>query len=419
MMQRVALRPLSVAVIVALALVVFVPGSRAQQEPRRGDCTACLLSGTLTDQPQVFTTAEQSFRVVPMKGLTRPTALAFLPNGDILITERAGRLRIVRDGVLDPEPIAGIPEVLTTLRKGLMDVALHPRFEENHFVYFTYHKQNPDHRLAGTPVLARGRFDGGATLTEVRDLFQSDAWHMRVQAVQITFGPDGKVYMAIGTPSSAQSPIGKAESAQDPADHAGKVLRLNDDGTAPDDNPFIGKPGHRAEIYAFGIRNAIGMTFHPETGELWETENGPQGGDEINIIKPGRNYGWPVVSYGRAYSGELAGGFAGPQQPQPSAPGIEEPFFFWSPSIAPAGMLFYTGDKFPAWKGSLFVGALRGAELQRLIFNSKGLLIRVQSLLRELRQRIREVRQGPDGLIYLLTDEGDGALLRIEPIPEP
>ena len=417
MMSRTVLRPLSVAIIVALPLVLFVPGSRAQQEPRAEECSDCRLSGALTDRPQVFTTTEQSFRVVPMKGLTRPWALAFLPNGDILITERVGRLRIVRNGVLDPEPIAGIPEVIRTLRKGLMDIALHPRFEENQFVYFTYHKQSPDHRLAGTPVLARGRFDGGAALTEVRDLFQSDAWYMGVQAARITFGPDGKVYMVIGIPT--RHPVGKAESAQDPGDHAGKVLRLNDDGTVPDDNPFVGKAGHRPEIYAFGIRNSMGMVFHPETGELWETENGPQGGDEINIIKPGRNYGWPIVSYGRAYSGELTGTTSGPQQLQPSLPGIEEPFFFWSPSIAPAGMLFYTGDKFPAWKGSLFVGALRGAELQRLVFNDRGLLIRQQSLLRELNQRIREVRQGPDGLIYLLTDEDDGALLRIEPVPEP
>ena len=167
-----------------------------------------------------------------------------------------------------------------------------------------------------------------------------------------------------------------------------------------------------------GIRNSMGMTFHPETGQLWETENGPQGGDELNIIEAGKNYGWPVVSYGRAYTGELTGNTSGPQQPQPSLEGIEEPFFFWSPSIAPAGLLFYTGDKFPAWKGDAFVGALRGAELQRLIFNDNGQLIRQQSLLRELNQRIREVKQGPDGLIYLLTDEDDGALLRLEPIEE-
>lgn len=416
MTDRFPLKHFSAFVGVGLMFTQLVSGLGAQQDELREECSDCLESGALSNQPQVFHTSEQTFRVVPMKGLSRPWALEFLPNGDMLITERAGRLRIVRDGVLDPEPIAGIPQVIRTMRKGLMDIKLHPRFEENQFVYFTYHKQSTDHRLAGTPVLARGKYEGGAALMEVRDLFQSDAWYMGVQASRIEFGPDGKVYMVIGIPT--RHPVGKAESAQDPTDHAGKMLRLNDDGSVPEDNPFIGIPGYRPEIYALGIRNSMGLAFHPETGELWETENGPQGGDELNIIRAGRNYGWPLVSYGRAYSGELTGTSSGPQQPQPSAPGIEEPVFFWSPSIAPAGMIFYTGNQFPAWKGDVFVGALRGAELQRLVFNDKGLLVRQQSLLRELNQRIREVKQGPDGLIYLLTDEDDGALLRLEPVDE-
>ena len=366
-------------------------------------------------EPQVFHTQEQTFRVVPLKGLNKPWALAFLPNGDMLITEHLGRLRIVRDGVLDPEPLAGLPEIFAIGRKGLMDIALHPGFEENQFVYFTYHKPSTEHRLAGIPVLARGKFEGRGALVEVRDLFVSDAAYSgRGQTSRIVFGPDGKVYMAIGVP--IRNPVGVAESAQDPSDHGGKVLRLNDDGTVPDDNPFVATPGHRPEIYAFGIRNSNGLAFHPQTGELWETENGPQGGDEVNIIRAGANYGWPVVSYGRAYSGDLTGTDSGPQRPQVWAEGIEDPFFVWSPSISPAGMIFYTGDKFPNWRGDLIVGALRGAEIQRLIFNDRGLLVRQQSLLRELKQRIREVKQGPDGLIYLLTDEEDGALLRLEPV---
>ena len=366
-------------------------------------------------EPQVFHTQEQTFRVVPLKGLNKPWALAFLPNGDMLITEHLGRLRIVRDGVLDPQPLAGLPEIFAIGRKGLMDIALHPRFEENQFVYFTYHKPSTEHRLAGIPVLARGKFEGRGALVEVRDLFVSDAAYSgRGQTSRIVFGPDGKVYMSIGVP--IRNPVGVAESAQDPTDHGGKVLRLNDDGTVPDDNPFVDTPGHRPEIYAFGIRNSNGLAFHPQTGELWETENGPQGGDEVNIIRAGANYGWPVVSYGRAYSGDLTGTDSGPQRPQVWAEGIEDPFFVWSPSISPAGMIFYTGDKFPNWRGDLIVGALRGAEIQRLIFNDRGLLVRQQSLLRELKQRIREVKQGPDGLIYLLTDEEDGALLRLEPV---
>ena len=414
-------RALPAVAVVAAALLLRAPASAQDFEPavddaeRLTDCQGCEPSAALSDEPRVFRTQEQTFRVVPMKGLVRPWSLAFLPNGDLLITEHGGRLRIVRDGVLDPEPLAGLPEVFTTRRKGLMDITLHPRFLENQFVYFTYHKQSPEHRMAGTPTLARGKFEGRGALVEVRDLFVSDAAYMGAgQTARIAFGPDGKVYMVIGVPT--RNPVGQAESAQDPADHAGKVLRLNDDGTVPEDNPFVDTPGHRPEIYAFGIRNANGLAFHPETGELWETENGPQGGDEVNIIRGGLNYGWPVVSYGRAYSGDLTGTYSGPQRPQRWAEGIEDPYFFWSPSISPAGLLFYTGDRFPNWTGDLFTGALRGRELQRLIFNDRGLLVRQQSLLRDLGQRIREVRQGPDGLIYLLTDEQDGALLRLEPV---
>ena len=400
----------TVAVVVASGAAVAV-----QEAARRTDCTNCPPPTTLSAEPQVFHTQEQTFRVVPMKGLNRPWALAFLPNGDMLISEHGGRLRIVRDGVLDPEPLAGIPEVFTRRRKGLMDIALHPRFEQNQFVYFTYHKASPKHRLAATTVLARGKFEGRGALVEVRDLFVADADYMgAAQTSRILFAPDGKLYMVVGVPGRYE--VGTADSAQDPANHHGKMLRLNDDGTVPDDNPFVNTPGHRPEIFALGIRNSNGLALHPDTGELWETENGPQGGDEVNIIRAGRNYGWPVVSYGRDYSGELTGGRAGPQRTQRQAEGVEDPVFFWSPSISPAGLMFYTGDRFPNWNGDLFVGALRGFEIQRLIFNDRGLLVRQQSLLRELKQRIREVKQGPDGLIYALTDADDGALLRIEPV---
>ena len=402
-------RVASLAVAVALA----APAAAQQAEPRT-DCRNCPPPTTLSDAPRVFHTQEQTFRVVPMKGLVRPWALAFLPNGDMLVTEHGGRLRIVRDGVLDPEPLAGIPEVFPHRRTGLMDIALHPRYEQNQFVYFTYHQASPRHRLAATNVLARGKFDGRGALVEVRDLFVADAHYSGfAQTSRITFGPDGKVYMVLGVPGRYE--VGVADDAQDPANHLGKLLRLNDDGTVPEDNPFVDAPGHRPEIYALGIRNANGLAWHPETGELWETENGPQGGDEVNIIRGGRNYGWPVVSYGRDYAGDLTGGRAGPQRTERQLEGMEDPLFFWSPSISPAGLMFYTGDRFPNWQGDLFVGALRGMEIQRLIFNDRGLLVRQQSLLRELRQRIREVKQGPDGLIYALTDADDGALLRIEP----
>ena len=299
--------------------------------------------------------------------------------------------------------------------KGLNDVALHPRFAENRWVYFTYYKPQPGQRDAAAAVLARGRFDGHA-LTDVRDLFVTDSAAIGPSAARFVFGRDGKIYLAIGIPiPTDRQGYATVTDAQNPASHFGKVLRLNDDGTAPRDNPFYGRPGYRPEIYALGIRNAMGIIVHPQTGEIWENENGPQGGDEINIIRSGLNYGWPVISYGRSYTGELVGG-TGPSSAPPAASGIEQPWLFWSPSIGLSGMAFYTGDRFPEWKGSILVGGLVGQQLQRIVLSAEGMPVRRDSLLIELKQRIREVRQGPDGLLYLLTDEEFGAMLRIEPV---
>ena len=408
-MSRSPVRTSSATVVAAITVVFIVAAGSAQGSgPGRA----------LPDEPQIFSSRGQTFRVVPIKGLARPWGLAILPNGDILVTEQSGQLRVIRDGVLDPEPLAGMPTVATTMLKGLMDIVLHPDFTQNQFVYFTYSKPHPENRLAGTATLARGRYDGGGALMEVRDLFQTEnAWAEGSQAARLQWAPDGTLFMSVGIPT--RRPVGKAESAQDPASHAGKILRLNADGTAPADNPFVGQEGYLPEIYALGIRNAIGLMIHPDTGELWETENGPQGGDEINIIRPGANYGWPVVSYGRDYSGNPTGGLSGPQQPSPCAPGMEQPFTFWSPSPAVSGMILYTGDKFPEWRGDLLVGSLRGTALQRIVLNEDGLPTRHELLLTELGQRIRDVRQGPDGLIYLTTDDDDGALLRLEPVEEP
>ena len=398
--------------IVALTVISLGVGSSAQQVPNPGDPPR----DTLPNEPQVFKSAGQQFRVVPMKGLSRPFALAFLPGGDILITERVGRLRIVRNGVLDPQPIAGIPPVLDLQLKGLQDVAVHPRFAENRLVYFTYYKLKPGEKDVATATLARGRFDGDHALTDVRDLFVADAWCATPSVSRIAFAPDGKIFMTVGVPIRGRVGTAQPDDSQNPASHAGKVLRLNDDGSAPPDNPFAGRPGYRSEIYALGIRNILGLVIHPRTGELWENENGPMGGDEINIVNPGRNYGWPVVSYGRAYTGEATGGTSGPTTDQRQAPGMEDPFMVWVPSIAISGMVFYTGDV-KGWQGNLFVGARRGTQLQRIVLNAKGLSVQRETLLFELKQRIGEVRQGPDGLLYLLTDETAGALLRIEPIP--
>ncbi len=384
----------------------------------------------LSAEPQVFNADGQMIRVVAIEGLVRPWALANLPNGDILVTEREGRLRIIRGDVLDPEPITGLPIINTgAVNSGLMDIALHPDYASNQLVYFTYSKPmegNPHEdfegeRDAATCTLARGRFDGGHQLLEVEDVFVADAWSQGTSGARIAFSRDGKIIMSVGMPTRHK--IGTADDAQNPANHAGKILRLNDDGSVPHDNPFVGYDEYRPEIYALGIRNALGLFVHPETGEIWETENGPMGGDELNIIRPGRNYGWPIISYGTDYTGNKLGGLSGTTSEQTWAPGMEEPFMFWMPSPALTGLIIYTGDKFPRWKDQVFIGALGGAnlgsrQLHRIVLNTDGEVQRRgnNTLLGELKQRIRDVRQGPDGLLYLTTDEPDGAVLRIEPV---
>jgi glucose/arabinose dehydrogenase len=422
--------------ILVLAFVLVVVGVSAGQAARLPAAAAAARTGPAA-APRVLEADGQRFRVVPITGLVRPWALAVLPNLDVLVTEREGRLRIIRNGVLDPEPIAGLPEVNTgAVNSGLMDVVLHPRYEENRLIYFTYSKPMPGNphddfqggpggppvqRDAATATLARARFDGGNALADVTDVFVSDAWSQGTSGARIAFSRDGKIIMTVGMPTRHM--IGTADDAQNPANHAGKVLRLNADGSAPHDNPFAGREGYRPEIYALGIRNALGLFVHPDTGQIWETENGPMGGDELNIIEAGRNYGWPVVSYGRDYTGNKLGGLSGTTSEHPWAPGMEEPFAFWNPSPALAGITFYTGDRFPTWTGNAFIAAMgRGSlgtrQLHRIVFNRQGRVQRNggRTLLAELEQRIRDVRQGPDGLLYLTTDEPAGAVLRIEPV---
>ena len=361
------------------------------------------------DGPWIIDTAEQhKVRVsVVAKGLVNPWSLVFLPDGSMLVTERPGRLRVIRDGVLDPTPIAGVPAVKAQRLSGLMDVALHPRFAENKVIYLTFNKPREDGMLA--TALARAKYDGKA-LTEVKEIFVAEPWWNGAggSASRIVFGRDGMLYMTTG---SSGGPNGG--EGQDTSAHKGKVLRLRDDGTVPPDNPFVGKAGFKPEIYSYGHRNSLGLIVHPVTGALWNTENGPNGGDEINIVHAGKNYGWPTVSMGRSYEGPWQGKFA--------QEGMEAPLVYWMPSIAASGLLVYTGDKFPSWKGNAFVGAMRVGEIpntghmQRIVFNDKGEEIRRESLLTELRQRIRDVRQGPDGLIYLLTEENPGQVWKLEP----
>jgi glucose/arabinose dehydrogenase len=370
--------------------------------------------------PQTFFTAEQPIRVVPVAtGLSHPWSLAFLPDGNVLVTERQGRLRIIRNGgvpgalargggsgVLDPKPIDGVPAVRAVALSGLLDVALHPRFAENRLLYLAYSKAREDNLT--TTVLARARFDG-MSLSDVKEIFVANNWSKSTTNYggRIAFDRAGFLYLTVGERQ-------EHERAQNGSDHGGKVLRLRDDGSVPPDNPFVGKSGYQPEIYSLGHRSPQGLAMNPATGAMWENEHGPLGGDELNIILPGRNYGWPLVTFGTWYDGEKVSDIT-------SRADLEGPFVYWIPSIAVSGLAFYTGDRFPAWKGNVFVGAMfegrtRGTgHLQRITINEKGKPIQREPILTELRQRIRDVRQGPDGLLYVLTDEDNGMLLRIEP----
>jgi aldose sugar dehydrogenase len=374
-------------------------------------------SPALGDGPFDFETYEQrNIRVsVVTKGLSHPWSVAFLPDGTILITERVGRLRAVRNGVLDPSPVAGIPAVHSfATMAGLMDIALHPDFARNRWVYISYHKPVGKARdvagreqvIASNSVL-RGTWDGKG-LTEVRDIFVADDVDMEMS--RLAFAADGTLFMTIGGPGTG--PDASMGRAQKPGDYAGKILRMRDDGSVPPDNPFVGRAGHKPLIYTLGHRTQLALAMNPVTREMWAGEQGPNGGDELNILKPGKNYGWPVISYGRDYRG--------PRFPA-SRPEFEEPVTFWTPSIALSGMMFYTGDKFPNWRNNVFIGGMREGEiartgqLVRIVFNETWQEMRQERLLRDLHQRIRDVRQGPDGLIYVITDEDQAALLRIEP----
>ena len=361
----------------------------------------------LPDRPFVIDTAEAGqVRVTPLKGLELPWDLAFLPNGDMLVTERtAMRLRFVRNGVLVPQPIMGLPEGINAGGGGgLMAVAVHPRFAETGWVYLTYTKAAERGRRG--LGLARGRLRGTA-LEDVRELFAVDeAGGGPPPGLPLLFAPDGFLYFFVGGAND--------EIAQRGDSHYGKVLRFNDDGSVPR-NPFAGREGFAKEIFTIGHRNGIGLTIHPATGAVWQNENGPFGGDEVNILKPGANYGWPLVSYGRDYSGA-------PVSDKRTLPDVEDPVLFWVPSIAISGMTFYTGDRFPEWRNNLFVGGLqygripRTGQMQRVVFNEQWQEIRRESFFEDLRQRNRGVEQGPDGLLYVLTDERDGALLKLEPV---
>ena len=352
-------------------------------------CLALLISacGPTGVPAQTIKSRLHNFRVTTIaKGLDHPWSMAFLANGGILITERVGRLRLYQGGKLLPKPITGVPRVVDSGQGGLLDLVLHPRFTENRFLYLSYAARG----AGGVHTrVTRFRFDVAAhALTEPKLIFDATpkARGGRHFGGRMVFDRAGYLFISVGE-------RGDMERAQRLTDHSGSVIRLKDDGGVPPDNPFVGRPNAKREIYSYGHRNPQGMALHPRTGAVWTHEHGAQGGDEINIIRKGRNYGWPVITHGIDYDGSPIG-------IGKSAPGMEQPLYFWVPSIAPSGMAFYTGGKFPKWRNSLFVGALRGQLLVRLELSGDR-VVREERLLEDTVGRVRDVRTGPTGFYIL------------------
>ncbi|WP_243146605.1 PQQ-dependent sugar dehydrogenase [Scytonema sp. UIC 10036] len=350
----------------------------------------------------------QGFRQTPIvKGLERPWSMAWLPDGTMLISEKAGRLRVVRNGVLEPTPIAGVPEVLTTGQAGLMDVSIHPQFAKNRFVYLTYSHGTQN---ANRTRVARATFDGKA-LRNLRVIFEvsqvkSGGQHFGSRIIWL---PDNTMLVAIGDggnpPIQLEGNLIRRQ-AQNLRSHLGKIIRLNDDGSIPRDNPLATNKNANSAIWTYGHRNIQGLAFDPGARRIWSTEHGSRGGDELNLIQAGKNYGWPLVTHSKEYTG-------GEISKTRSQPGKIDPKVVWTPAIAPSGLAFYNGDRFPAWKGDLFAGGLVSQDVRRIDLDEAGNVRGQQEI--QIGQRVRDVRQGPDGLLYILTDDSDGRLIRLEP----
>lgn len=366
--------------------------------PLAGLLTVLAAGAASAQGERVHRSEAHDFRVTTVvDGLEHPWGVAFLPGGEMLVTERPGRLRLVRDETLEPRPIAGVPEVWARGQGGLLDVALHPDFARNRLVYLSFSKPGP---RGATTAVVRARLEEGR-LADVREVFEADAWAGRGVhfGSRLAFDREGYLFVTVGD-------RGTMRNAQDLSSHAGKILRLHDDGRVPEDNPFVGRAGARPEIWAYGIRSPQGLVVHPITGELWESEQGPRGGDEINLVRPGRNYGWPTITYGINYDGSII-------TEETEKEGMEQPLHHWVPSIATSGTAVYHGDAFPEWRGDVFVGGLAGEHLARVSFDGTR-RTGVERLLPGI-GRVRDVRVGPDGLLYLLLDQPDAPLLRLEP----
>ena len=354
--------------------------------------------------------AFHDYRVVTVvDGLIQPWSIAFLPGGDTLITERPGRLRILRQGKLLPQAVEGIPTVFHSGQGGLLEVMPHPNFASNRLLYVSYSKPgvtDSDSRTA----LIRGRFENDR-LTQVQEIFDAVSKGRGHYSGKIAFDKNGHLFLSLGDRQVPPEGNLEAHPAQDLSNHHGKIVRLHDDGRVPADNPFVNRAGARPEIWSYGHRNVQGLAIHPETGDLWADEHGPQGGDELNLIQPGKNYGWPVIGYGVNYQTGLA--IHGGTHRQ----GMEQPIRVWVPSIGISGLMIYNGDRFPQWRGNLFIGGMAGQQLSRLTLNGQR-VINEETLVQQ-RGRIRDIRQGPDGYVYLVTDDRDGKptpVLRVEPV---
>lgn len=351
--------------------------------------------------PKAAPVVSTGYKVVEVaKGLDHPWSLAFLPDGAILVTEREGQLRIIRNGQLDPTAIQGVPPVLTGSQAGLFDIVLHPKFAENQIVYLTYAHGT---RAANTTRVARARLDGMA-LRDLQVIFEAKPLKdtNNHYGARMAFLDDKSFALTIGDGFEYR------ERAQDRTSHLGKIVRLNDDGTLPADNPFANDSKAAPGLLSLGHRNQQGLVFDAPSGKLYSTEHGPKGGDELNVIEPGKNYGWPLITYGMDYSGAYV-------SPYKEKPGLEQPLLQWTPSIAPSGTTVYRGDKFPAWDGDVFVGALAFQHLRRVDLDDRGNVVGEQQLLTELKERIRDVRTSPDGYLYVTTDDSEGRVLRLEP----
>jgi glucose/arabinose dehydrogenase len=410
---------------IAVALVLGPTLCFSQQAPPAGRAAQAAPAPPRDTSPQILDVQGGKIRVVTVaSGLFHPWGLAFADANTILVTEKNGALRLIKDGVLQPKPVWTSPTPAGTAHDSLHFVAVHPDFAQNRLVYLSYPKHGPK---GSTLAISRG-FLKGDVLGDIQEIFVADAWETGGNlAGRVFFGNDKHLYVTVGDRDRicCNAEQKRADGSDDNTlrmksqtldNHVGKTLRLRDDGTVPPDNPFVGKPGAKPEIYTYGHRNGYGLAVDPETGKVWQAEIGPMGGDEVNVLEPGHNYGWPLVSMGRNYTGTLAS-----DQPF-SRPGMDNARMFWVPSISPSSIMFYTGDKFPRWKNNLFVGALTTRQLIRVAFGQPNQAERREGLLGPMNIRVRDVQQSPDGYIYVATEgasggnAADGMILKIEPV---